>query len=178
MEEMICGEGMFKAVIDLAPGGVGEEIFGGTRSAGKERLEAAGKMGIPQIIAPCAVNLMTPPRSKYKPEYYERKKYDLDALRTFLRLNTEELRVVARAMAVKLNAARGPVKFLIPLKGWASFDIAGTAIFEPESDSIFTKVFKESVAEHVEVIEVDANIDEPEFGEAVIKAFKDLDKSA
>ena len=178
MEEMISGEGMFKAVIDLAPGGVGEEIFGGTRSAGKERLEAAGKMGIPQIIATCAVNLMSPPRSKYKPDYYERKKYDLDALRTFLRLNTEELKVVARAMAEKLNAARGPVKFLIPMKGWASFDIAGTAIFEPESDSIFTKVIKELAAEHVEVIEVDANIDEPEFGEAVIKAFKDLDKSA
>ncbi len=176
MEEMMSGEGMFKAVIDLAPGGVGEEIFGGTRSAGKKRLEAAGKIGIPQIIAPCAVNLMTPPRSKYKPDYYERKKYDLDALRTFLRLNSDELRVVARAMAEKLNAACGPVKFLIPLKGWASFDKAGTAIFEPESDLIFVKVFKELAAEHIEVIEVDANIDEPEFGEAVIKAFKDLVK--
>jgi len=177
MEELIIEGGMFKAVIDLAPGGVGEELFGGTRAAGKERLEAAGKKGIPQIIAPCAVNLMTPPRSKYKPDYYERKKYDLDSLRTFLRLNSEELGVVARVMAEKLNAARGPVKFLIPMKGWASFDAEGTAIYEPETDTIFVEEFKRLAGKHIEVIEVNANIDEPAFGEAIIKAFNEVIKN-
>ena len=75
MEEMIAREGIFSAVIDLAPGAVGEELLGGTRAAGPHRLEAAGNAGIPQVIAPCLVNLMTPPKSKYKPEYYQRKKY-------------------------------------------------------------------------------------------------------
>ncbi|KUO78344.1 MAG: hypothetical protein APF81_18090 [Desulfosporosinus sp. BRH_c37] len=174
MEELIIEGGMFKAVIDLAPGGVGEELFGGTRAAGKKRLEAAGEKGIPQIIAPCAVNLMTPPRSKYKPDYYERKRYDLDSLRTFLRLNSEELGSVARVMAEKLNRARGPVKFLIPMRGWASFDTEGTAIFEPEKDTIFVEEFKRLADKHIEVIEVNANIDEPAFGEAIIKAFNEL----
>lgn len=178
MEELIIEEGMFKAVIDLAPGGVGEELFGGTRAAGKERLEAAGIKGIPQIIAPCAVNLMTPARSKYKPDYYERKRYDLDSLRTFLRLNSEELGAVARVMAEKLNASKGPVKFLMPMKGWTSFDTEGMAIYEPEADKIFVEEFKRLAGKHIEVIEVNANIDEPEFGEAIIKAFKELINSA
>ncbi|GAB6174436.1 Tm-1-like ATP-binding domain-containing protein [Paradesulfitobacterium aromaticivorans] len=174
MEELITKENMFAAVIDLAPGGVGEQIFGGTRAAGPNRLEAAGKNGIPQIIAPCAVNLMTPPRSKYKPDYYQRQKYDLDALRTFLRLNDEELLIVARTMAPKLNLAKSRVKFLIPLKGWASFDIEGCAVYQPESDSIFIQEIKQQVKDHVEVIEVNANLDEPEFAEAVLKAFKEI----
>ncbi|MCK5916720.1 MAG: Tm-1-like ATP-binding domain-containing protein, partial [Deltaproteobacteria bacterium] len=85
MEEMIT-KGLFAAVIDLAPGGVGEHLMAGMRSAGPHRLEAAGKLGIPQIIAPSGVNLMSPRKSRYKPDYHQRKKFDLDKLRTFLRL--------------------------------------------------------------------------------------------
>ncbi|KLU62953.1 hypothetical protein CEB3_c07050 [Peptococcaceae bacterium CEB3] len=174
MEELIERESLFRAVIDLAPGGVGENILGGTRSAGPNRLEVAGKNGVPQIIAPCGVNLMTPPRSKYKPEYYRRPKYDLDPLRTFLRLSSNELITVAQAMAQKLNMAIGPVKVLIPLRGWASFDMEGCAIYDPESDRIFTKEFRHRVNRNIEIVEVDANIDEPEFGAAVVQAFHDV----
>ena len=60
MEEMIERQNIFGAVIDLAPGGVGEELLGFTRAAGPTRLEAAGKKGIPQIIAPCGVNCGQP----------------------------------------------------------------------------------------------------------------------
>ena len=171
MEELITNQDLFRAVIDLAPGGVGEELFGGTRSAGPHRLEAAGQKGIPQIIAPCAVNLMSPARSKYKPDYYERKKYEVDALRTFLRLNREELLTVAQTMAQKLNMAKGPVKFLIPLQGWASVDVEGADIWDPESNRAFADELKKRVKKDIEVIEVDANIDEPAFAQAVVDAF-------
>jgi len=66
------------------------------------------------------------------------------------------------------------VKFLIPMRGWASFDTEGTAIFEPEKDTIFVEEFKRLADKHIEVIEVNANIDEPAFGEAIIKAFNEL----
>jgi len=54
MEEIVETQNIFSALIDLAPGGVGEELLGFTRAAGPTRLEAAGKIGIPQIIAPSA----------------------------------------------------------------------------------------------------------------------------
>ncbi len=178
MEDMIKKEGMFKAVIDLAPGGVGEELFGGTRAAGRERLEAAGLKGLPQVIAPCAVNLMTPPKSKYKPEYYQRKKYDLDPLRTFLRLSREELVTVAGEMAKKLNLAKGPVKFLIPQRGWSSFDAEGTILYEPESDQVFVQELRRQVKAEVEISEIDSNIDEQEFAAAVLQSFIEVMKSS
>ncbi len=58
MEEMVA-EGFFDAVVDLAPGGVGEHLFGFMRDAGPRRMESAGRMGLPQVISTCSVNHMT-----------------------------------------------------------------------------------------------------------------------
>ncbi|MFZ5631414.1 MAG: Tm-1-like ATP-binding domain-containing protein [Bacillota bacterium] len=174
MEELIEREGMFEAVIDLAPGGVGEEILGGTRAAGPNRLEAAGKMGLPQVIAPCCVNLMTPPKSKYKPDYYNRKRYDLDAHRTFLRVAPDELVTVAGVFAEKLNLARGPVKFLVPLRGWSAIDGASTVLYDPDTDRIFVDELKRRLKSAIEIREIDANLEDPEFARAVVAAFREV----
>ncbi|NMB35803.1 MAG: UPF0261 family protein [Firmicutes bacterium] len=174
MEEMIEKEGIFSAVIDLAPGAVGEELFGGTRAAGPHRMEAAGNAGIPQVIAPCIVNLMTPPKTKYKPEYYERKRYDLDKYRSYIRLSTEELVTVAKEFAKKLNQAKGPVKVVIPTKGWSGIDGEGTVLYDPEEDRIFVKELRKQLRDDIEVKEVEANMEDPLFAEEVLKAFRDV----
>jgi uncharacterized protein (UPF0261 family) len=178
MEELIEKEGIFSAVIDLAPGAVAEELLGGTRAAGPHRLEAAGKVGIPQIIAPCLVNLMTPPKSKYKPEYHSRKKYDLDAYRSYLRLSPEEFRMIAEVYARKLNQSRGPVKFIIPTRGWSGIDCEGTVLYDPQEDRIFVEELKKHLRSDIEVREVDANLEEVPFAEAILKAFKEVMRMA
>lgn len=174
MEDLIENEGLFDAVIDLAPGGVAEQLLGGTRAAGPHRLEAAGKKGLPQVIAPCCVNLMTPPKSKYKPDYHNRKRYDLDELRTFLRCSPEELVNVAGVFAQKLNQSRGPVKLLVPLRGWSAIDDVSTVLHDPETDLIFINELRKRLSSQIEIREIDANLEEAEFARAVVKAFKDV----
>ena len=173
MEDMIA-QGYFAGVVDLAPGGVGEHLLGGMRSAGPHRLEAAGKRGIPQVIAPSGVNLMSPRKSRYKPDYHQRRKYDLDKLRTFLRLDPDELREVARAFAAKLNQAQGPVTFLVPTRGWCSFDREGGSVYAPEEDRIFTQELRDRLKPGVNLREVDANLEDDAFGDVVEEAFLDL----
>jgi uncharacterized protein (UPF0261 family) len=174
MEEIIERQNIFGAVIDLAPGGVGEEVLGFNRAAGPTRLEAAGKKGIPQIIAPCAVNWGSPLKKKYKPEYEMRKKYDYDALRTFVRLSKEEMVLVADTMADKLNKAQGPVKILIPLGGWSSLDRKGTDFYDPELDRTFVDELKKKLKRDIEVKEVDIDLDSPEFAQAIVDALDGL----
>jgi uncharacterized protein (UPF0261 family) len=174
MEEIIGRQNIFGAVIDLAPGGVGEEILGFDRAAGPTRLEAAGQKGIPQIIAPCGVNWGSPLKRKYKPEYEMRKKYDYDALRTFIRLSKEEMIRVADTMAEKLNKARGPVKVLIPLGGWSSLDKRGTDFYDPELDRAFVDELKKKLKRDIEVREVDIDLDTPEFAQAIVRAFDEI----
>lgn len=173
MEEMIL-QGFFQGVIDLAPGGVGEHLFGFMRDAGPDRMESAGKIGIPQIISTCSVNHMTPAKSKYRPEYQQRRKYNIDKYRTWLRLSTDELEKVAEAFAKKLNKAKGPVKMLIPLRGWSSADVMGNPTYDPDEDSVFAEKLRGMLNPAIELIEVDANMEDAKFAEAVIRAAIDI----
>jgi uncharacterized protein (UPF0261 family) len=168
MEDMIA-EGFFQGVIDLAPGGVGEHHFGFMRDAGPHRLETAGKYGIPQVISTCSVNHMTPARSKYKPEFHERRKFDLDKLRTWIRLSPEELTEVAGIFVEKLNLAKGPVTVIIPQDGWSSADLPGNETHDPGEDKLFIQVLREKLKSDVQIVEVNANMEDPEFAQAIVE---------
>ncbi len=169
MEDMIA-EGFFQGVIDLAPGGVGEHYFGYMRDGGPERLESAGKKGIPQIISTCSVNHMTPSRSKYKKEFYNRPKYDLDKFRTWIRLKTSELKEVANEFARKLNNSKGPVKLIIPTQGWSSVDCPGNPSYAPKEDLIFVETLRNKLDSNIKIIEVHANMEDSAFSKQVIQS--------
>lgn len=166
MEGML-GARQFRGVVDLAPGGVGEHLYRFMRDAGPNRLETAGRMGIPQVISMCGVNHITPSRSMVKPKHRKRRRYDLDAFRTWIRMTPKELREVSKVFADKLNRSAGPVTILVPLKGWSSVDSPGSPTYDPEEDRVFLKELKSKLRKGIEVIEVDANMEEPEFARAV-----------
>jgi len=166
MEEMIA-QGLFDGVVDLAPGGVLEHLIGGMRDAGPHRLESAGEMGIPQVISTCSVNHITPPKRKYTEDHRKRRKYDLDRFRTWLRASPEELTTAAQAFAGKLNRAKGPVRLVIPLKGWSSADYPGSETYDPEQDLIFVSELKRLLKPEIEVSLVKANMEDPEFARAI-----------
>ena len=58
MDELI-EQGLYDGVIDVVPAGVSEFMFGGNRAAGPHRLEAAGRVGIPQVIAPSGFDMLS-----------------------------------------------------------------------------------------------------------------------
>jgi uncharacterized protein (UPF0261 family) len=169
MEQMI-GQRFFDAVVDLAPGGVGEEVLGGMRAAGPERMTAAGRLGIPQVIAPGGVNLTSQRKSHYKPEHHERRKFELDELRTFLRVSDEEMDRIARVFADKLKQTNGPTLFLFPTRGWSAVDPPDGHMFDEEQDRLFLRILKEEVGPHLSVREVDANLEDETFADEVVKA--------
>jgi uncharacterized protein (UPF0261 family) len=169
MENMIAN-GFFQGVVDLAPGGVGEHLYGFMRDAGPHRLETAGKAGIPQIISTCSVNHMTPAKSKYKPEYHERRKYDLDKFRTWIRLSRNELKQVAGAFADKLNKATGPVSVVIPQNGWSSVDSPQNPTYDPQEDRIFVETLRQLLKPDIRMIEISANMEDEVFALAIITA--------
>lgn len=172
MEEMI-GTGLFQGVIDLAPGGVGEHLFGFMRDSGPDRLETAGKLGIPQIISTCGVNHITPSRSSW-PLFSDRPRCDLDKYRTWLRTTPDELRRFAETFAEKLNRSLGSVKVLIPLRGWSSVDRPGRPTYDPREDRMFSEGLRRLLRKDIEIVEVDANMEDPEFASALIESACEL----
>ena len=175
--EDIIHQGFFDAVVDICVVGVSDELFDGNRPGGPHRLERAGERGIPQVMTPCGLNMTgCGPTRKNREKYASRPRvYKLDDLRMGTRLNEEELILTARVVAEKLNKARGPVKYFIPLDGWSGFDLPGGVLHSPGEDKVFIDELKRLVDNPlIEIIEVEGNLETPSFAQAVVDGFIQL----
>jgi uncharacterized protein (UPF0261 family) len=81
------------------------------------------------------------------------------------------MRLVAKVMAEKLNRANGPVKVLIPTRGFSSWDKEGKSFYDPEADKIFIDSLKQSLHPSIMVSEIDAHINDEQFAEAIVETF-------
>jgi uncharacterized protein (UPF0261 family) len=183
--EDLVSQGLFEGFIDMVPAGLGEYLLGGNRAAGPDRLEAAGKQGIPYILTSCGFDMIScgplERRDKGDPLWVsrklaERKMLVQDAVRVQVRTNTEEVQTIARAVAEKLNKHQKKklVKFIIPTRGFSSLSVEGGALYDPDTDRAFIDELRKSLDPEIQIIEVDAHINTPEFARAVAKA---LDES-
>jgi len=184
MEKLLEQE-IFDGVADIVPGGLSEQLFGGNRAAGPDRLEAAGKRGIPQVITPCGFEMIScgPLQRKDRGDplwisrnLAARNYFVQDSYRVQAKTNVEELRSVAKAVAEKLNRARGPVKFLIPVRGWSSLSVKEQPLYDPDADRVFVEELRKQLKPEIEVRELDVHLNTPEFAMAVVEAFEAMMK--
>jgi uncharacterized protein (UPF0261 family) len=77
----------------------------------------------------------------------------------------------------KLNRAVGPVKVLIPTRGFSSLDCQGNIFYDPIADRAFIDSLKSSVKQTIEVTEVDAHINDDAFADVVANEFMDIIKA-
>jgi uncharacterized protein (UPF0261 family) len=178
MEELI-EQGLFHGVLDLVPAGVIEDLLGGNRAAGPHRLEAAGKVGLPQVYTPCGFDMLScgplGRREKGDPlwtalELAKRKIFIPDEFRVQARTSADEVRKVAEVIGTKLNASKGPVKFFIPTRGWSSLSTEGADLHDPATDALFAPALKRSLRPGIEVSELPMELNSPEFAEALVNA--------
>lgn len=179
MEELI-GDGLFQGVMDIVPAGVGEELLGGNRAAGPNRLESAGKKGIPQLITPCGFDMLScgPLERGDRRDFLwvskgikNRKLFIPDAFRVQARTTPQELREIAREVARKLNLSEGPVAILIPLKGWSSLDQEGMPLYDPEADLTFLDELRIRLNKKISLIELDLHLNTHAFAEEAVNQF-------
>lgn len=178
MEELL-EQKLFDGIVDVVPAGVFEEMIGGNRAAGPQRLEAAGLAGIPQVITPCGFDMIScgPLGRKdtddplWTPrKLAERKMFVPDEFRVQVRSSADEIKETAGVVAEKLNKAKGPVKFFIPTQGWSSIGVEGADLYEPETDAVFAPALRAQVNDNVDIIEMETAYDSKEFASAMIDA--------
>jgi uncharacterized protein (UPF0261 family) len=178
MEEMIR-DGVFHGVLDICIGGVMEHLFKGNRDPGPDRLLAAVETGIPMVLAPCGLDILSYggrpdmlDRTKDRPQYVQ------DALRVQVRTTREELRQAADVIAERLNGARGPWTFLVPLKGWSSLDKEGRPIYDPGADAAFVARLEERLADPRRLKKVPLHLYTSEFARVAVDEFVTLYQGA
>jgi uncharacterized protein (UPF0261 family) len=174
MEEMIR-DGAFQGVLDLCTGGVIEHLFKGNRDPGPDRLKAAAAAGIPAVLAPCGLDILSyGGRADMLEKTSDRVQYVQDALRVQVRTSADELCQAADVIAQRLNDAKGEWTFLVPLQGWSSLDKVGRPIHDPQADGEFVARLKASLDQPQRVKEVDLHLYTPEFARVAVDEFTRL----
>ena len=174
MEEMI-DDGVFAGVLDLCIGGVMEHLFGGNRDPGPNRLLAAVRRGIPMVVAPCGLDILSyGGRAEKLAATENRPRYIQNSLRIQVRTSADELRQAADVIAERLNQAKGPFSFLVPLKGWSSLDREGSPVYDPAANAVFVSRLKEKLANRTALKELDLHLYTPEFAHAAVSEFVSL----
>ena len=73
-------------------------------------------------------------------------------------------------MAAKLNKVRGPVKILLPLRGFLP-NREGHELWDPVGNQVFIRTLKAKLAPAIDVEEVDAHINDPAFIDRVVASY-------
>ncbi|MEZ4668420.1 MAG: Tm-1-like ATP-binding domain-containing protein [Anaerolineae bacterium] len=170
MESLIT-EGHITAVLDMTTTEWADELLGGVLSAGPHRLEAAAKKGIPQIVVPGCIDMCNFWAMDTVPEKYRsRNLYSWNPNITLMRTTPQENVRLGEIFAEKLNAATAPVKVYVPMKGISELDIEGKPFYEPAALPAFVRALKGKLRADIPVIEMDVDINDPQFAEATVKA--------
>ncbi len=106
--EQLMKEGVIGAVFDYALGEIADDVFGGLRAGGPERLTVAGKLGLPQVICPGgAEHLGIFVEANVVPEKYRDHQYVFHSPVIFVpRLNREEIVRVAEEICRRCACCR------------------------------------------------------------------------
>ena len=162
--ESLIADGYIAASLDITTTELADEVCGGVFTAGPDRMLAAARAGIPTVLVPGCVDMCNFWALSTVPEKYRnRNLYQWNPNVTLMRTNVEENRIMGKMIAKAANEAKGPVAILLPLKGVSMLDSPGNAYWDPAADRACYDAIKTNVKPGIPVIELDNNINDPEF---------------
>jgi uncharacterized protein (UPF0261 family) len=166
--EGLIDSGFIVGVLDITTTELADRLVGGVLAAGPDRLEVAGRKGIPQVVSAGALDMVNfGARDTVPPQFEDRNLYVHNPSVTLMRTTREECAELGRIIAGKLAGARGPVALFLPLKGVSAIDVEGAPFYDPEADEALFSALRENIPPNVELHELDHNVNDPEFALAM-----------
>ncbi|HLA81529.1 MAG TPA: Tm-1-like ATP-binding domain-containing protein [Thermoleophilia bacterium] len=173
-------QGVFKAFVDLMPGSFSEHVLGGNRDAGPGRLDVAAELPIPYIFVPGGFDMIScgPPERRdgsdplWTSLRLAERKLHVQPPRVQARTSPEEMEETALAVADRLNKYQNKarVKAVVPLGGLSSLSVEGGPLHDPAADAAFASSLRRHLDPEIEIVEVDTDINDPVFAQAVADA--------
>ena len=168
--EALISDGVFDGIVDATTTEWCDELVGGVLSAGPERLDAAAKKGIPQIVSLGALDMVNfGPRDTLPAKFEKRNIYIHNPEVTLMRTTPEECAKLGEIIAKKLNKTTGPTALFVPLKGVSAIDVEGMPFYDPAADAaLFGAIRANLDRSKVELVELDLAINDPAFADAMV----------
>ncbi|MCY4460707.1 MAG: Tm-1-like ATP-binding domain-containing protein [Albidovulum sp.] len=164
--ELFARQGVVDLVVDVTIAELANELHGGGFPAGSDRLTNASRCGIPQVVAPGAIDMLAfGPRNTVPDRFKDRQILSHNELVTLVRTTVEECRAVGETLAERLGEPLAPTAVAVPMGGVSMLDKPGEAFWDPEAVKAFRDGVEAKRSESVQVVESESNINDPEFAE-------------
>jgi uncharacterized protein (UPF0261 family) len=166
--EGLMESGFLRGVLDVTTTELCDDLVGGVLSAGPDRLEMAGRLGLPQVVSVGALDMVNFGARDSVPAKFEgRNLYVHNPSITLMRTTREENAELGRRIASKLSAANGPTALFIPLGGVSMIDAPDQPFHDPEADAALFEELRK-VDDNVELVELDEHVNDPAFAKAMV----------
>ncbi len=174
MEELAV-EGLLDGLFDLSTHEITDEIFGGIHAGDAERLLAGGLKGIPRLVVPGGLDIITLRELETVPEIYRSQPYvKHNPHITLVRLTADQMVKVADVMVKRLNQASAPVIVAIPKGGFSFYNKDGLHFRDTAADAAFVRTLKMKLKPEIEICELDGHVNDAVFIEAILLLFERL----
>ena len=166
--EALMRDGVIDGVLDLTTTELADELVGGTLSAGPDRLEAAGALGLPQVVSLGALDMVNFGAIGTVPEKFRKRRlYRHNPHVTLMRTTPEECSELGAMVARKLNCAKGPVTVFVPLRGTSSISALGGVFHDAAADRALIAGLKANLDPAIACVTSDAAINDKDFALAM-----------
>ncbi|HET9102638.1 MAG TPA: Tm-1-like ATP-binding domain-containing protein [Solirubrobacteraceae bacterium] len=173
--EALAADGFLDGVLDLTTTELADDLVGGVLSAGPDRLTAAGRAGVPQVVSLGALDMVNfGPRETVPAQFEDRQLYVHNPTVTLMRTTPDECRELGRRIGAKLSAAQGATALFIPLRGVSLIDVEGQPFHDPEALTALRDGLAETLQDGVEVHEIDAAINDDAVADAMAQRLHEL----
>ncbi|MFJ7589074.1 Tm-1-like ATP-binding domain-containing protein [Streptomyces sp. NPDC097617] len=166
--EALAGQGVFAGVLDLTLSELADELCGGILTAGPDRLSAAGRAGVPQVVSLGALDMVKfGPLETLPRRILDRGVHVHNPSITVTRTTVAECAELGRRVAAKLRAASGPTAVCVPLRGLSTLGAPGGPYHDPGADrALFSALRAGLRGSTARVYDHDTHINDPAFGRA------------
>ncbi|MGE5273170.1 MAG: Tm-1-like ATP-binding domain-containing protein [Verrucomicrobiota bacterium] len=173
--EALARGGFLAGVLDLTTTELADDLVGGVLSAGPDRLEAAGELGLPQVVSLGALDMVNfGPRETLPPQFEGRNIYVHNPTVTLMRTTPEECAELGRRIARKLSSAKGPTALFVPLEGVSMIATEGGPFHDAAADEALFAALRGGLGPNVELHELDLDVNDPAFADAMADRLHEL----
>jgi len=167
--EALAEARLLAGVLDLTTTELADDLVGGVLSAGPGRLTAAGAAGLPQVIAPGALDMVNfGPRETVPERFADRLLYVHNPTVTLMRTTAGEMAELGARVGRKAAAATGPTEVFWPDRGVSALDADGQPFLDATADAACRDALADELRAAGQTMRrMDTHINDPAFARAM-----------
>jgi uncharacterized protein (UPF0261 family) len=168
--ESLAAQGLLTGVLDVTTTELADELVGGIFSAGPDRLTAAGRMGIPQVVSVGALDMVNfGPIGSVPEQFRTRNLYVHNPITTLMRTTPDECAELGSRLADRISRATGPTSLFLPLRGVSAIAVPDGPFYDDAADrALFSAIHDKLDTKQVTLVEMDVDVNDARFADAMV----------